>query len=263
MTQKDFLSLLFNSGELTCFGPTIRATQLSASPKSGDCFFSINPMRDRRLDRNVTAFRNILVESDSLAPAEFSNFIGSMPYSTAVFSGGKSVHYIISLSSPCPDRAAYDSLVRRIYQALHPHVDTATSNPSRFSRLALAIRPENGKLQDLLELRSRIDNGDIEAWLQSKGVEENLGLARNSPIFFGNRNCISRRTIRYFHFGASMGQRNRELFAAACDALEHGYSPDELFTIAKNVPEPLPDSEIINTIKSAVKKVSCNLLEVI
>lgn len=165
MTQDKFLSILFDLGEETCFGTSIYDTAVYPDPIPEDLFFSINPMHTSRNDGNVTCFRNILIEIDSMPLDQQIHYVvEKIPVTSIVYSGGKSFHFIISLSQPCKDRADYDNLVARIYNFL-PLADKSTKNPSRFSRLPGTIRPDTGRLQHIEELYNRVDRANLESCL--------------------------------------------------------------------------------------------------
>lgn len=165
MTRNNFLNVLFDRDEEICFGTTIYDTALYLDAVPEDLFFSINPMHTSRADNNVTCFRNILIEIDSMPLEEQIHYVvEKIPVSSIVYSGGKSFHFIISLAQPCKDRTEYDALVARIYKLL-PMADKSTKNPSRFSRLPGAVRPDTGKLQHLEELYDRVNREDLESCL--------------------------------------------------------------------------------------------------
>lgn len=169
--QKEFLKVLFDEGEQTCFTSTPFGTELSLNPDSNDVFFSINPMVGSRKDANVTKFRNILIELDDRPLAEQLDYVMTkVPVSTVVYSGGKSYHFIISLVTPLQTREEYDELVRRVY-ALLPATDRTCKNPSRLSRLPFAVRPETGVEQTLKGLGTRVLNAQLEALLPELRLE--------------------------------------------------------------------------------------------
>ena len=168
MTNSDFFYTLFNEGEYTSFARHQRGTKVydidntHESVASWVVFFCINPLhgtkdlnpieeyhtedKPRRADANVVVYRNILIEMDSIPVEDQAEFIEKtgLPYTTSVFSGGKSIHYIISLETPIESEKAYRKLVERIHKALGGKsvVDVACKNPSRFSRFPNAQRPD-------------------------------------------------------------------------------------------------------------------------
>lgn len=102
-------------------------------------------------DRNVTAFRYALVESDVLPIqdqlAAYRRL--ELPIACLVYSGGKSVHAIVHIDAQ--DETQYRERVRFLYEYLDKHglkVDPANKNPSRLSRMPGVDR--NGKMQTLL-----------------------------------------------------------------------------------------------------------------
>src|ERR1700677_3725273 len=107
-----FLSQLFSINEFTCFSIDHYGTYISQMDEYGpyDAFFSVNPMdpTKTRADYSVVKYRNILIEMDKIPLDQQDQHISEigMPYSTAVFSGKKSVHYIISLEQELPNESA-------------------------------------------------------------------------------------------------------------------------------------------------------------
>ncbi len=163
------MSVLFDPGEQICasstpYGTSILNPMRQSVPK--EClFFSINPLHDDRRDSNVTSFRNILVEMDKLSLIEQYAYIrGKLPFTSCVYSGGKSLHFIISLQQPCPDEKTYRELVDRIYATV-PECDISCKNPSRFSRLPGRHRPAPHQPQRLEYLGERINYINLEQYL--------------------------------------------------------------------------------------------------
>jgi hypothetical protein len=244
-----FWNTLFDQGERTCFANTIYGTAVCEieTGTSMPCqFFSINPLLSSRKDENVFRYRNILLEFDGALPAEQLELLKQVPYSTLVWSGGKSYHAIISLEMPCKDRKEYDAMVRRIYAAV-PSVDKANKNPSRFSRAPEMMR-DNGQLQVLKEVRRRIGRTELDAWLgPAPEVPEPNSEQRVSLH-------LSPWTKHFLMFGTQEGGRNAALFKAACDMLRHGYTEQQIFDKVTLVLD-LPEFEIISCIRSAKKTV--------
>ena len=236
MTADDFLNCLFNvHEEYTCFSETPKGTTILGMYDYGsyDAFFSINPM-DRnktRSDSAVILYRNILIEIDKISVEhQQAHILGSeMPYSTAVFSGSKSVHYIISLEEPLPNEQAYRAVVKRVYKAVGDDlVDQSCKNPSRFSRLPGHIRADTGLEQKLLGIRGRVPNATLEAWLTSRNAPaeeawENLTEKRST---FKNYNRLYGATKNFLMFGTEENW-NMRLFKASADLCRCGYNEEE------------------------------------
>lgn len=126
----------------------------------------INPIKGQRNDENVTAFRNFLVEmddgdmNDQLAYVKEYN----TPYSAAVFSGGKSIHFAICLDESLPSIDVYKFYAKWILNVLKLS-DQQTTNPSRSIRFPNNYR--DGVKQKLLSVKNRISLDDLKHWLSS------------------------------------------------------------------------------------------------
>ncbi len=249
MSQDTFFGTLFNFGEKTCFSHSLYNTNLTliySKKRHEEQFFSINPLTIKRADANVTVFRNILIEFDSLNENEQLKALKNIPYTTLVWSGGKSYHAIISLAEPCKDREEYNKLVKRIQKKL-PDMDKTTSNPSRFSRVPDVVR-ENGNIQEFEELGLRILRGELDAW---------LGPAEPEPVYEPQEpieGYIPPWTRSYLRLGSEPGQRNRDAFKAACDLARAGIPFEDARKMVNEVAD-LPYHEVNLCVSSAYKTV--------
>ena len=92
-------------------------------------------------DSDITAFRYILIESDTLPINLQLAFYAKLPLhiSSITLSGGKSAHALVRVD--CPDKESYAKAVARIVEAIKPFgFDGGNKNPSRLSRLPGAHR---------------------------------------------------------------------------------------------------------------------------
>jgi Primase C terminal 1 (PriCT-1) len=245
----DFWKVLFDRDEQMCFAKDVYGTALYPANLAHLIsepfqFFSINPLQNGRgrKDEHVTCYRNILLEFDHGSPAEQLTALTDVPHSTLVWSGGKSHHAIISLCTPCKDRAEYDALVRRIYAKL-PMVDRSVKNPSRLSRVPNSVR-DNENVQHLVRAGYRISQDELNAWLGPEPEKLKTEQPKMRSLH------LSPWTKYFLMYGSETGQRNADLFKAACDMLRHGYSLDLVVDKAEEVLD-LPRQEIIATVKSA------------
>lgn len=162
------LAAIFEPGELVGFKPNAYTLDWTYTDRTQ--YFVLNPLKDRAggaLLDNIGAFRNILVEFDSKSLKKQEDYIErelEMPYTTKIWSGGKSYHYIISLSDPMPGLSEYRLLVHLIYSVVR-HMDTAVRNANRLTRLGDAIREDNGQRQRIYEIRERVSSSDLKDWL--------------------------------------------------------------------------------------------------
>lgn len=125
-------------------------------------------------DRNVTAFRYALVESDVIPIqdqlAAYQRL--ELPIACLVSSGGKSVHAIVHIDAP--DESEYRKRVLYLYSFLIGHgliVDQANKNPSRLSRMPGVDR--NGNRQKLLAVNT--GRRSWQDWMDFvEGLEDDL-----------------------------------------------------------------------------------------
>lgn len=115
-------------------------------------WIAINPMDGSgRHNENVTAYRHVLVESDTIPveqqEATWRNL--GLPIAAIVESGGKSVHAIVKIEAA--NLAEYRDRVDQLYKWLAEKgidIDKQNKNPARLSRMPGVTR--NKKIQRLL-----------------------------------------------------------------------------------------------------------------
>lgn len=138
-------------------------------------------------DRNVTAFRYALVESDVLPIQEQLAAYQKLelPIACLVHSGGKSVHAIVHIDAP--DESEYRKRVLFMYSFLSAHgltVDQANKNPSRLSRLPGVLR--NGNRQKLLAVNT--GRQSWQDWMDFvEGVEFDLPQMERLDTLLANK----------------------------------------------------------------------------
>lgn len=233
-------------------------------------FFCVNEIQKRRNDANVSCFRNFLVEFDDMPLDDQRAWVKeiNMPFSTCVFSGNKSYHYILSLKEPLRNAEDYRKYSAAIHRAVEK-ADPSTKNPSRSSRFPGFVRPETGKVQEVVELKDRISAEDLDLWLATRNVSV---LDDDTPAFIGSSvgvilldelgginlaASMSIRTAAFLTEGAEPGSRNKELYVAARNLADLGHSFDEAVRFLGEV-DLGPDftwGERIATIRSAFKSV--------
>lgn len=270
-----FYSTLFDSEQSTCFtygnkGTTVYPT---TQPPTNVQFFSINALhpekdldprtdkhsatRPRRADANVVCYRNILLEFDKGSIEEQQELVEklNLPYSTCVFSGGKSLHYIISLETPLQTAAEYRVLANRLYYVIGSGVDSTCKNPSRLSRAPGVMRYGTNNEQKLIAVRGRVKNAALEQWLVALGsnppVYEEPTMVdydQAAPQIDGLRpgTCV------FLMAGAPAGMWNIQLFKAACDLYRNGRTKEEIHQLVFEI-NNLLDAADRNTIDSAIK----------
>lgn len=254
-----FWSTLFNDGEDIVIAKDVQDTRsvytLPLHCEPINPFFCINALAGGRTDLHVTSFRNILIEFDNMSLIEQSAYVHEqkMPFSTVVFSGNKSYHYIISLDIPMLNLQSYKKIVNRIYNKMSK-ADKSTKNASRLSRTPNAVR-DGGAVQELLLVKDRIKLADLEAWLGPDLKTEESNPIVTAPMGPGKRRLLPVRVLAFIEYGAQEGGRNRALFTNACELFRAGFDKEEVFEIAMKVLD-LPVAEIRQCIASAQKAVS-------
>ena len=262
-----FWNTLFNSGEGICISQDQYGTSLYPNPHRMNQgyswqYFSINPLHTSRKDANVTAYRNLLFEIDDAdwstdRQLEFVLKEKVCPVTAATYSGGKSVHFIISLSEPCKDRSEYRALWQRIWKALDGRPDKSTSNPSRFSRTPGAIRVGTEREQRLLHLAGRVDRVTLERWLREQGADEvTAERVERERAPAGMKGILTKWTERFIALGAARGEWNAQLFKSSCDAFRNNYELEEWQELLEHSLHVELDSADLKTIQSAHTTVS-------
>lgn len=263
-TIGDFYSILFDLYEGICwtkeqYGTTVREFNFGTTEN----FFCINPLfinedRERpdsavgrRADANVSCFRNILIEIDCMSLPGQQKYIDElkMPYSTKVFSGGKSFHYIISLEQPCADIEEYRELVFRVLQKVDK-ADKTAKNPSRLSRAPGAMR--DNYCQSLHYVGARISRAALEDWLGPAPIKAPVPKSLTAGALKPTLSIFTKYFLRY---GAEEGKWNAGLFKAVCDMVRCGLTEPEISIRLESITGSLTRADR-KTIKSALHKAS-------
>jgi hypothetical protein len=216
----------------------------------------INSVLGFRKDDNVQSCRTFLWEADvgSLSSQIQYTKALKLPTSLAVFSGNKSVHFATVLEEPV-DIKTY----RLLYQwALNIGTlyDQNCKNPSRCIRIPGAIRSDTGKVQQLINLGSRIKLDEFMSYLNKyehlrpKEREERKGLTSERDYDKLSEWCRCQ-----FKDGIDFSKgRNKAFFALSCDLAKSGYTELEAEEILEQYFVEEHDfkyKEFLITIKSA------------
>lgn len=130
---------------------------------------ALNPIKSGfREDANVTAYRNFLVEMDIGPLNQQLDYIKrlGLPYSAVIFSGNKSLHFLISLSEDLPNEDMY-RLFAEWTLSIVSLADQKTKNPSRSIRIPGGIR-DGDKVQKLVEYVGPVNLKTLVDWLQKR-----------------------------------------------------------------------------------------------
>lgn len=191
MNNNKFYEVLFNEGENTNFvgvkdGPSMSSSVLNwVSP--GYRYFCKNPLKSGKKRSNlwIEKYRNFLFEMDKIPLEEQIPIFekSGMPYSTVVFSGSKSYHYIVSLTEEIEDRVKYEAVwkaVEKVFSSIGAILDPLVKNPSGLSRMPGAIR-DNGVEQTLIEVKERVPTEVFLKWIEDNGVNWEDFVPKFSP----------------------------------------------------------------------------------
>lgn len=219
---------------------------------------ALNPIKGWRQDMSCTAYRSFLVEMD-YGPIEdqmkYAKQIG-LPYSAAIFSGNKSIHFLITLDQDLPSYEVYYHLAEWILN-IATMADPNTKNPSRSIRIPGHER-EPGKFQKLMEIKGPTKLADLSAWLKlhpgAKPVKNEKREISDTPIDLLNmKPWVAYRLVH--GLDATQG-RNKQWFSIACEFALGGYSEDDTIDMLRNYFNPdrdFKEREWLTSIKSAFK----------
>jgi|GEM_PF-340833 len=134
-------------------------------------FFIVNPLSGNpqetgsfRSDANVTAFRYVVVESDTLPLDKQLSLLNGLklPVVSMTFTGGKSIHALLDSAAlnggiPIKKLSEWKHIVKEnLFGQLAPlGFDPQTSNPARLSRLPGIWRQDKNQFQKLLYINGK------------------------------------------------------------------------------------------------------------
>lgn len=224
---------------------------------------SLNPIKGWREDQNCTAYRNFLVECDYGTTQQQLTYIRDqhkMPYSAAIFSGGKSVHFLISLSADLPTEESWRAISEWIL-GIVTLADPMCKNPSRSIRIPGAKRDD--KRQQLLEYRGPVTLSDLHAWLALTPTAAPKPKEKFEPSGIPNDlSRLSKWVKRALATGLDPKKgRNQQWFAIACDFAIAGFSEEDCIIALKAYFRPdrdFKEREFLTSVRSAFKHVYVN-----
>jgi hypothetical protein len=189
---------------------------------------ALNPIKGWRDDDNCTAYRNFLVELDFGLLAAQRAYIErlGMPFSACVFSGNKSLHYLISLDTDLPSENVYRHFSEWILKIVNL-ADQNTKNPSRSIRVPGAWR-EPTKQQKMVEFRGPVSTKELYKWLnehpEAKPRErETKQISEEEDI-----SKVKGWVLLALEEGIDPSKgRNKQWFSIACEFALSGYSEDD------------------------------------
>lgn len=267
VTSSKLFSVLFDPSEtITLAGPEpnrgslFYVRDIIANYNQVDyTYYSVNPHTGprwprHRSDPNILAYRNIILEFDT---GDFEKQLTlvkrrAIPYTALVYSGGKSLHVLISLATPCSDLEEYEGLTELVYAAIDPTfnqersrtgLDRKCRNPGRLTRTPGIIRPETGKEQTLIDLKERVDTKTVIEFIKENQVRVDKYLKKQADkkakrlaqrelkqlkLRKSDTLPIKDTTIALLEKGQYHGSRHDALLYAGLDLLHANYSIEEI-----------------------------------
>lgn len=275
---------LFESDEWCAIGEDkfdTRVSQVQSVIPRQLQFVGLNPLKQggKRCDENVSAFRNFLLELDfGSFEKQYSYIVEelSVPFSTCVFSGSKSLHFVIALESCLGSEERWRQMASLLLK-LVPKADQANKNPSRFTRIGGGFRPDTAQVQKIVEERRRVNLEELEGWMRAQpnywrmlekldSINRYVALKDTIKGKGGAVNGIitMSKTGKAFMKGEAFeGGRNKALFITTCDLVRSGLGEAEirakLIPIALRVGLALREANV--TISSGIRKAAKELIK--
>jgi len=217
---------------------------------------ALNPIKGYRADEKVTAYRNFLIEMDNYelkAQIEYIKRL-EMPYSAIVFSGSKSMHFLISLDTDLPSEKVWRMFAEWLLK-IAALADQVTKNPSRGIRIPGGLR-EEGR-QRLVEFKGPVKLTDLTAFLQKHMEAQPKEPEKREVHKKFHFNGIRDWCLDLLENGLKEDRgRNNQWYAIAYEFALNGASEDETIEILGQYFTPergFKEREWLVTIKSAFK----------
>lgn len=289
-TGKKLLSLMFKPGETVCVShnkygyhsipleEVLTKSEVTLVPTEDSCakrnlewipenfdssptdkltLVSLNPVKGFREDINVTAYRSFLIEMDYGPLAQqlaYAKAMG-MPYSAVVFSGNKSLHFLITLDQDLPSYEVYYHMAEWILGTM-TMADPNTKNPTRSIRIP-GVEREPGKLQRLVELNGPVKLQDLSAWLRKHPEGKPETTEKRAVSEYPDLKLVKPWVGKRLRDGLDPRQgRNTQWYAIACEFALAGFSEDDTIDKLRNYFTPdrdFKEREWKVTIRSAFK----------
>lgn len=238
----EYLDLLFNRWEWInfCYDDFKEIGSELYNPnvdiKRPSKYLCVNPLKPgtTRKASNVASHRNFVIEFDSIddphTQVEYMNILG-IPYSIGVFSGNKSVHFIIALKHGVSSDL-YRNICSRLKRALK-RADKACFEPARLTRMPnLSIGQEI-----FTENYGRVDVRQLEDWLEENGYtrreQEEIVEAKAREVVINPK--LTRMSKAFLACQIPPEEAHRASIQTAKNLHELGHSFDEIVEILTNV----------------------------
>ena len=163
--------------------------------------FCINPLSTWRDGKHTTAINSLLFEMDYrkvdgkkvLIPIKEQVRLfeaSGLPYTTMVYSGGKSIHVIVRFTESLDEKMFRPTwiAIEKALTKLKCWIDPATMKIPQLSRVPNSMRPDTGKKQTLVFIKERVSMLEMTEWLTSNDVEIEIPVPRKNTVYIPNAN---------------------------------------------------------------------------
>lgn len=198
-------------------------------------FSAINPIQGFREDQNCYKFRNFMLELDGPSLRDQWNYIQQLgiPFSACIFSGNKSLHFLISVDQDIPSEKLWRMFAEWILK-IATFADQQVKNPSRSIRIPGAYR-EPGKQQKLLAYNGQVKLRDLYAWLCQFPSSKPRPAEKRKVESVRDPEKVKDWVKKRLKFGLDPTKgRNIQWFAIACEFALSGYSLDDTINILED-----------------------------
>lgn len=206
--RKEFLEVLFDVEDNVAWG---KDDQDACKPHypwpmflhTDAVKFCINPLSTWRDGKHTTAINSLLFEMDYddsmgkdkkvLIPIKEQIRLfekSGLPYTTMVYSGGKSIHVIVRFTEQL-DEKMFQNTWLAISKALKKRgcfPDPTTMKIPQLSRVPNSIRPDTEKKQTLIFIKERVSLLEMTEWLKENDVIIEEPQPRKNSVYIPNAN---------------------------------------------------------------------------
>jgi hypothetical protein len=217
-------------------------------PIDRSAFFCINPVKnlDNRQLENLSNLQNFLIEFDEASYEQQFKSIAQIEASglniaSAVFSGSKSIHLIFSMAETLQldYKTAWLALASEVRSITGLTADAQCKNANRLSRLAGFVRPDTGKVQELLHLGGFIKNDKLMELVDRHKIKHavtqttvsqdpTMSVEKFELILIKRQNGLYSKIARVDEWAGSVGMY-KELFNITCWAIDATGVPESTF----------------------------------
>lgn len=220
------------------------ARQLSPPPK----WVCVNPLIPgrTRATKNLKCARNFVVEFDNMDVADQMPYIKriGLPFSTAVFSGNKSIHFVISLDTDL-SVSEYRDIAKMLKHCL-PECDAACLEPARLTRCP---NKEAGQVQ--LAHSGKVTLDELREWLDSRFKAS--GKTRVQPTV--RTGSLTMRAARYLSGLSKPEVAHDDSLHAAKNLFELGFEFDRVVDLMVKARRISMAHEPIETSKEKTERI--------